>query len=129
MSSFPIRMSFSAEQYMGYRFYNCNTLSSSLLKDVLFLAYSLPPVSSYPTTLAVYTFPQNVTSAQDGNLHSTSPHRMAQYVLMIMCSVGNMTEQLQNTCNSPLPFHEVLLGLSITVVGISGLKDGPGIKA
>lgn len=46
-----------------------------------------------------------------------------------MCSVGNMTEQFQSTCNSPLPFHEVLLGLSITVVGISGLKDGPGIKS
>lgn len=66
-------MSFGGEQDMGYRFYNCNRLSSSLLKDVLFLAYSLPPISSYPTTLAAYTFPQHMTSAHDGNLHSTGP--------------------------------------------------------
>ena len=46
-----------------------------------------------------------------------------------MCSVGNITEQFRSTCNSALPFHEVLLGLSITVVGISGLKDGPGRKS
>lgn len=39
-----------------------------------------------------------------------------------------MAEQLQRACDVPLPFHEVLLGLSTTVVGISGLRDGHGIK-
>lgn len=48
---------------------------------------------------------------------------------MVMCSVDNMAEELQRGCNAPLPFHEVLLGLSTTVVDISGLRDGHGIKA
>lgn len=82
---------------------------------------SILHLSLIPQHLATYTFPQNMNSALDGNLHSTNPPtRWLSMSQIVICSVNMMAEQLQRAYHAPLPLREVLMGLSTIVVAFLG---------